>query len=36
MEYIEKIPDADNACTRSAKSDVRLVRKPGALPLIHW
>ncbi len=34
MESIEKIPDADNACTRAAKSDVRLVRKPGASPLI--
>jgi hypothetical protein len=34
MESIEKIPDADKACTRSAKSDVRLVRRPGASPLI--
>jgi hypothetical protein len=34
MESIGKIPDADNACTRAAKSDVRLVRKPGASPLI--
>jgi hypothetical protein len=34
MESIEKIPDADNACTRAAKSNVRLVRKPGASPLI--
>jgi hypothetical protein len=34
MESIERILDADNACTRAAKSDVRLVRKPGASPLI--
>jgi hypothetical protein len=34
MESIEKIPDADKACTRSAKSDVRLVRRPGASPLV--
>jgi hypothetical protein len=34
MESIEKVLDADNACTRAAKSDVRLVRKPGASPLI--
>ena len=34
MESIEKVPDADNACTRSAKSDVRLVRRPGASPLV--
>ena len=34
MESIEKIPDEDNACTRTAKSDVRLVRKPGASPLV--
>jgi hypothetical protein len=34
MESIEKIPDADKACTRSAKSDVRLVRRPGASPIV--
>jgi hypothetical protein len=34
MESIEKIPDQDNACTRTAKSDVRLVRKPGASPMV--
>jgi hypothetical protein len=34
MESIEKIPDADKACTRSAKSDVRLLRRPGASPLV--
>jgi hypothetical protein len=34
MESIEKVPDQDNACTRTAKSDVRLVRKPGASPLV--
>jgi hypothetical protein len=34
LESIEKIPDADNACTRAPKSTVRLVRKPGASPLV--
>jgi PRTRC genetic system protein B len=34
MESIKKIPDQDNACTRTAKSDVRLLRKPGASPLV--
>jgi hypothetical protein len=34
MESIETVPDAHKACTRSAKSEVRLVRRPGASPLI--
>ncbi len=34
LEAIEKIPDADKACTRSAKSTVRLSKKPGASPLL--
>ena len=34
MESIEKVPDSDKACTRSAKNDVRLVRRPGASPLV--
>jgi SNF2 family DNA or RNA helicase len=34
MESIEKVPDQDNACTRTAKSDARMVRKPGASPLV--
>jgi hypothetical protein len=32
LESIEKIPDADNACTRAQKTTVRQVRKPGASP----
>ena len=34
LESIEKIPDADNACTRAQKTTVRQVRKPGASPLL--
>ena len=34
LESIEKIPDADNACTRAQKTTVRQVRKPGASPLV--
>ncbi len=34
LESIEKIPDADNACSRAAKSTVRVSRKPGASPLL--
>ncbi len=29
LESIEKIPDADNACTRAQKTTVRQMRKPG-------
>ena len=31
LESIEKIPDADNACTRAQKTTVRQVRKPRRL-----
>ena len=34
LESIEKIPDADRACTRAPKTTVRQVRKPGASPLV--
>ncbi len=34
LESIERIPDVDNACTRAARSTVRLGRKPGASPLL--
>jgi hypothetical protein len=34
LESIEKIPDADGACTRAQKTTVRQVRKPGASPLV--
>jgi hypothetical protein len=34
LESIEKIPDADNACTRAQKTTARQVRKPGASPLV--
>lgn len=34
LEAIERIPDSDNACTDAAKSTVRLVRRPGASPLL--
>ncbi|HEY0308129.1 MAG TPA: DEAD/DEAH box helicase [Acidobacteriaceae bacterium] len=34
LESIEKIPDADNACSRAAKSTIRVSRKPGASPLL--
>ncbi|MGB0121848.1 MAG: hypothetical protein WBP63_00335, partial [Silvibacterium sp.] len=34
LESIEKIPDVDNACSRAAKSTVRVARKPGASPLL--
>ncbi len=34
LESIERIPDEDKACTRAAKSTVRLQKKPGASPLL--
>jgi hypothetical protein len=34
LESIERIPDADNACSRADKSTVRLVKRPGASPLL--
>jgi hypothetical protein len=34
LEAIEKIPDADKACTKASKSTFRLAKKPGASPLL--
>lgn len=34
LESIERIPDSDNACSNAEKSTVRLVRRPGASPLL--
>jgi len=34
FESIEKVPDADRACTRAAKSTFRLTKKPGVSPLL--
>ncbi|HEV2327107.1 MAG TPA: DEAD/DEAH box helicase [Terracidiphilus sp.] len=34
LETIEKIEDADNACSRATKKTVRVLRKPGASPLL--
>ena len=34
LEAIEKIPDADKACTKANKSTFRLAKKPGASPLL--
>ena len=34
LETIEKVEDADNACSRATKKTVRVVRKPGASPLL--
>jgi hypothetical protein len=34
LESIERIPDSDNACSDAQKSTVRLVRRPGAAPLL--
>jgi hypothetical protein len=34
LEQIEKVPDADKACTRATKSTFRLPKKPGASPLL--
>lgn len=34
LESIEKIRHTDNACTRAEKSTARLVRRPGASPLL--
>jgi hypothetical protein len=34
LEGIEKIPDADKACTRAAVSTFRLTKRPGASPLL--
>jgi superfamily II DNA or RNA helicase len=34
LETIEKVEEADNACSRTAKKTVRVLRKPGASPLL--
>jgi hypothetical protein len=34
LESIEKVPNSDNACTRTQKVTTRQVRKPGASPLV--
>jgi len=34
LETIEKIEEADNACSRATKKTVRVLRKPGASPLL--
>jgi len=34
LETIEKVEDADNACSRATRKTVRVVRKPGASPLL--
>ena len=34
LETIEKIEEEDNACSRATKKTVRVVRKPGASPLL--
>jgi len=34
LESIERIPDEDKACTKSAKSTFRMAKRPGASPLL--
>ena len=34
LETIEKVEEADNACSRATKKAVRMLRKPGASPLL--
>jgi hypothetical protein len=34
LETIEKVEDSDNACSRATKKTVRVVRKPGASPML--
>jgi hypothetical protein len=34
LETVEKIEDSDNACARATKKTVRVLRKPGASPLL--
>jgi hypothetical protein len=34
LETIEKVEEADNACSRATKKTVRVLRKPGASPLL--
>jgi hypothetical protein len=34
LETIEKVEEADNACSKATKKTVRVLRKPGASPLL--
>ncbi len=34
LETVERIEDQDNACSKAAKKTVRVLRKPGASPLL--
>jgi hypothetical protein len=34
LETVEKISEADNACTRASKRSVQVLKKPGASPLL--
>jgi hypothetical protein len=34
LETVEKIEDSDNACSRATRKTVRVLRKPGASPLL--
>ena len=34
LETIEKVEESDNACSRTTKKTVRVMRKPGASPLL--
>jgi superfamily II DNA or RNA helicase len=34
LETIERVEEADNACSRATKKTVRVLRKPGASPLL--
>ncbi|MGC8551133.1 MAG: hypothetical protein ACP5M4_15755 [Acidobacteriaceae bacterium] len=34
LETIEKVDEADNACSRATKKTVRVLRKPGASPML--
>jgi hypothetical protein len=34
LETVEKVEEADNACSRATKKTVRVLRKPGASPML--
>jgi hypothetical protein len=34
LETIEKVEESDNACSRATKKAVRVLRKPGASPML--
>lgn len=34
LETVEKVESSDNACSRATKKTVRVLRKPGASPLL--